>query len=385
VKKTIGLCLAYKGTNYGALLQAYATQYAIEKIGYSTEILDYYPGKTHRFVFAPETIAYIGISKIKNKVRPKTINTGCSDGLHEKNRKMRKEVADGFRASRFHNIVRLVGFEELTRRATRYHAVIVGSDQLWEPNVAFSYFYSLRFVPKGVTRVSFATSTGVSKYPWYVKRLAAKFLKEIDYLSVREAAGQEIIKKISGRDAEIVLDPTYLHTKEEWERLIPKEEIVEPGYVLNFFLGNNVEMKELARKVAKEKGLRLVDILSNEGDADSQPVGDEILIGQTPEAFINLIRNAECIFTDSFHCFTFSVINMKQVYVSYRIRQGLASRNMRIDHIVKLFGLEKRLIVSADCFKLDEEEIDYSQVTQKIDKLRQASWTFLQKALSAGE
>ena len=95
-----------------------------------------------------------------------------------------------------------------------------------------------------------------------------------------------------------------------------------------------------------------------------------------------MIRNAECVFTDSFHAFTFSVINEKEVYVSYRVKKGVRPRNQRIDNIVKKFGVENRLVKNPDDYVFDTNPIDYERVTAVVDAFREKSTRFLEEAVA---
>lgn len=63
-RRGIGLCLAFKGANYGALLQSFATQYELEKRGIYTEILDYTRGKTNKYIFSPEAFVFLAVKKL---------------------------------------------------------------------------------------------------------------------------------------------------------------------------------------------------------------------------------------------------------------------------------------------------------------------------------
>ncbi len=381
-RKGIGLCLAFKGANYGALLQSFATQYVLDKRGVYSEILDYTRGESNKYIFSPEAFIYLSVKKVFLFFDAKFGKKTPMDDLHRRNKAERFDIARDFCRRRLHNIVKINGYDELTARAERYKAVMVGSDQLWPPDVSFSNYLSLMFAPEGVRRISYATSTGVEKYPWFVYRQARVFLNKIDYLSVREQKGYDIIKKITGRSAEIVCDPTYLISKDEWCTIIEKKDIVPSGYVFGFFLGCNAKMKALTRKYADQHNLRVVCILSNEVVENDTFYADEILTGQTPEDFINLIRNAECVFTDSFHAFTFSVINEKEVYVSYRVKKGVRPRNQRIDNIVKKFGVENRLVKNPDDYVFDTNPIDYERVTAVVDAFREKSTRFLEEAVA---
>lgn len=109
---------------------------------------------------------------------------------------------------------------------------------------------------------------------------------------------------------------------------------------------------------------------------------DEVLIGKTPEEFVNLIRNADYVLTDSFHGLAFSVIHEKQFLVFYRRRMDVKeSRNSRIDNIVRLWGIEERLIRNPENMQMPNSDIDYDSVNDKVAKLRVQSFAFLTQAL----
>ncbi len=379
----VGLCLAHTGTNYGQLLQAYATQQVIERMGFETEIIKYYSGHNKGIALSPAS-TYVALKQIYTLVRKRVEarKRNVQDEIHEKNNEMRRQVSEDFRLKRLHNIIECNGITELRKKSENYFAVLVGSDQLWLPDVAISNFYTLRFAAPGVRRISYATSLGVSVYPRYAKKKAKEFWEQIDYLSVREQKGKEIIQSIADIPVEVVADPTYLLTKEEWETLIIPEKIIKDGYIVCYFLGVDNRIQQYARNIADKKGLRLVSILSNECNSDDSKYADEVLIGKTPTEFVNLIRNAELVLTDSFHGLAFSVINKKQFLVFYRKRIDVKeSRNSRIDNIVQKLGLEECLVKDPEKFAMPENCIDYQEVSLKVEDMRCKSLNFLEHAL----
>ena len=247
----------------------------------------------------------------------------------------------------------------------------------------FGNLRTLRFVPDYVRKVSYATSIGVNKYPLYCRSSARQFLCRFNHISVREEQGKKAIEEICRKKVEVVLDPTYLLTREKWDELIPSDRIVKEKYVLCYFLGDNKQSKTIASRFAQEKGLRLVSILSNESYSDIDlSFADEIVIGKGPEEFINLIRNAECIFTDSFHGVAFSVINEKQFYVFYRHAvSSTGSRNSRINNILKTWNLQNRLIEDLETHNIGKTDIDYEMVNTILANRRNESLQFLEQAL----
>ena len=113
------------------------------------------------------------------------------------------------------------GYKGLCEGAKRYDAVVTGSDQLWSPAGLPTNFYNLMFVPNHIRKISYASSFGVGQIPWYQKKRTADFLKRLDYISMRENRGSEIVKELTGLDAPVILDPVFNFDKEQWEKLIP--------------------------------------------------------------------------------------------------------------------------------------------------------------------
>lgn len=392
-KKCIGLVMAYTGTSYGMNLQAFATQHVIEQMGYSTEIiptlesassLKNVPFDWGLLIYAQKIL----IKRLTESKRPKELYPVWDD-LHTENRKTRVESAKSFRSRYLHSIGPKMSFDELTKYSEKYDAVLIGSDQCWLPGFSYSRRSSLSFVPDKVRRLSYATSLGVSAYPWYLRSCSRKAWKRFDFVSVREEAGRKIIKDICGEDfpVELVIDPTYLISYEEWLQLIPKKRMNEKKYVLSFILGNNKEQMMCAKRFAQARGLELVSILSNESSADIDTTyPDRVVVGASPDEFVNYVRGAEYIFTDSFHGIAFSVINKKKFFAYYRKRsetKAKYSRNSRIDNILQLWQLQHRLITdyTIDWQSSDIKEIDYAKVDTLIEQMRNHSFEYLNKAL----
>ncbi len=389
MKKKIGLVLSYKSTNYGAQLQAYATQLMVEKYGHETEIIDYSPKKGDRHIVLCKGLFtflyhYYRDSRLVKK------HTTSDNALFNEEKKQRTELYLDFIKRRFHNIVNVNGYTELAARGKGYDAVLLGSDEKWLPGFSFGNLTSLRFVPDNVRKISYATSLGVSEYPKYCWTTSRKAWNRFNYLSVRETQGADIIKQICGPDTKVtvVVDPTYLMTKQEWENVFHIEKKKNEKYIFCYFLGNDDTSKQIARKFADDNHLKLVSVLSTESFSEiDQTFADEIIRGASPEDFVNWIRGAEYVFTDSFHGTAFSVINEKQVYIFYRKRAETTSRNSRIDNILEKWGISERLIlpgITEVDFSMIKD-IDYSEVTSRVNAEREKSLRFLTEALRFDE
>lgn len=383
--KKIGLVLSYKETNYGAQLQAFATQYLIDSFGLQSEIIEYSPKRGDRhIVLSFGLFSYLYHSFIfRKRVKQHTVS---DDPLFIRNRQEREKQYKSFIKRRLHDVVKVSGYSELEAKGKELDAVLIGSDQKWLPGFSFGNFTSLRFVPDNVRKISYATSLGVSEYPKYCWSTSRKAWKRIDFLSVREEQGASIIKQICGEDTnvQVVLDPTYLLTSTQWKELIPVKEMREKPYILCYYLGNDESSKIIARRFADEKGLPLVSILSKESySAIDQTFADELVVGNSPEDFVNWIRGAEYILTDSFHGTAFSIINEKQFFTFYRKRKEASSRNSRIDNILDKLGLKERLVLPGleHDYMCHVSEINYAIVSAVVDKERNHSLSFLKKAL----
>lgn len=385
-KKTkIGLILVPEHTNYGAQLQSFATQKAVESFGCDTEILIYRANKSNRNIkfywgLIPWFINNLRTPKVQNRYKG-------LDENHEKNHQLRKAASKNFKETYLKNIRICNGYKELVQAGSSYNAVLIGSDQMWQPGVAFGNFISMRFVPKGVRRISYATSCGVSKYPKYCYRSAKDMWESFDFLSTREEQGKTIIQDVCGKDTkvEVLVDPTYLLSKQEWENYIPIQKKLDEPYVVCYLIGNDVEQKLCAKRYAQCKGLKLVSLMSNESVSEvDMDFADINVMGAGPNDFINWIRGAECVFTDSFHGLAFSVINEKQLYVFYRHKTGIAkTKNSRIDNIIKLWNIQNRLILDSNCNweKYKEIPINYTILSKKVAEKRIEGLNYLKRAL----
>lgn len=386
--KRVGICTCYDTYNYGSMLQSLATQVIIEKLGYDNEFIVYKKKKNIFFVLKQ-------IPRLLNKhlVYEKMLQIRkCTELIKNpeayKNNQLRKKRFQEFQKKYYKNFSDVYyGYKELCNASNEYSTVIVGSDQLWSPAGLPTNFYSLMFVPDSVNKVSYATSFGVSSIPWYQKKRTTAFLQRINYLSVRENQGAKIVEELSGRKAKVVLDPTMLLTKEDWQKIIPDNRIISDDYIFCYFLGEKSTHRNIAEKVSKRLGIKIVTIpfLDTFVETDKS-FGDIKLYDVGPDGFVNLIRNASYIITDSFHGSVFSIIHHKKFVTLNRYSVGKNSRNARIESLMKLLGVKDRHILQLDnIYDSLVAQINYVDVDQKIDSIRNDSLVFLKTALSASE
>lgn len=380
--KKIGICACYDTRNYGSMLQAFATQVAIENVGYESEYIIY--KKKHTPLFLLKQIPRLFNKNLMfDKMLGLKKKMALSKHPEVKTKEaVREESFKRFQKQYYRHFSQVYyGYEELCKGIKNYSSVLVGSDQLWTPGGLATNFYNLMFVPDDINKVSYATSFGVSEIPFYQHKRTEEYLLRINHLSVREVKGAEIVKEISGCDAKVVVDPTLLLTKDEWTELIPEKRIEKEPYIFCYFLGENTEHREIANELKRKTGIKIVctPYLDSFVECDME-FGDEQLFGIGPDDFVNLIRGAEYVLTDSFHGSVFSILYHKKFITLNRFAEGGQSRNSRIDSLCKLLDLESRRY-NGNVFYQITKEIDYKAVDMKREELRGESIKFLESAL----
>lgn len=379
----IGICIKYYHENYGGMLQAYATTKMLEMIGCDYEIIRY--EKKKNILFALKSLPRV-LNRVLLNDKKETIQKKISLKLHKefsKNNRIRMNAFNEFRVQKFNKLSEVYfGYDSLKKNATKYSTVITGSDQLWSPAGLPTNFYNLMFVPDKINKVSYASSFGVSNIPWYQRTRTREFLDRIESISVRENAGKKIIKELTGRDVPVVLDPVLMISKKTWDKLIPYKKIYDKDYIFAYFLGKNKEGRDFVNKIAKEKGLKIVTLRHNDQYVkDDENFGDYAPYNVGPEGFLNILRGAKYICTDSFHGTVFSIINEKKFIIFNRYSlKSKVSKNSRIDSLCENLGINDRRY-NDNSIKTIDCEIDYKVINKKIEILRKESYNYLKESL----
>lgn len=380
----IGVCIKYFHENYGGMLQAYATVSMMEKRG-----IDY------------ELIQYEKKLSIKEKVKsiPRLFNGILLNDKYEtfkkkqglkrhpefvQNEAIRMKAFELFKEKHFTKLSPVfVGYEELKKGAERYSAVVTGSDQLWSPAGLPTNYYNLMFVPDNIRKISYASSFGVKQIPWYQISRTRQFLNRIEYISMREIQGSEIVKELTGKKAPTILDPVFMFDQKEWEQLIPaKKEFNEP-YIFAYFLGNNAKHRSAVTKLANKTGLKIVVLRHlDQYIEEDENFGDFAPYDVAPDRFLNLLRGARFVCTDSFHGSCFSIIHRKQFMIFNRYAEkSKHSKNSRIDTLCQNLGVKDRRFEG----KIEKimQPIDYEFVYKKLDELKRDANMYLDEAFNS--
>lgn len=379
----IGVCIKYFHENYGGMLQAFATTQILEKMGLEYELIRYEKKKNPVFVLKslPRLFNGILLNDKYEMIKKKIGRLRHADFAHHDRERMKAFWQ--FRDTHFTRLSPVCkGYQALEQRAESYEAVVTGSDQLWSPAGLPTNYYNLQFVPDHVKKISYASSFGVSQIPWYQKKRTAAFLNRLDAISMRENRGSEIVKELTGKEVPVVLDPVFMLTQEEWAFRIPVRKPAGKPYIFAYFLGASPRHRKAVQMLAERTGLRVIALrhLDQYVEADEQ-FGDFAPYQVGPAEFLNLIRHAEYICTDSFHGACFSILHHKKFTIFSRYSDTAKhSKNSRIETLCKNLGLENRRYTEEAALSM-EPAIDYDAVEKKLEKLRGEAWQYLHQAL----
>lgn len=381
----IGLCIRYFNKNYGGMLQCYAFTRFFEKENIDYEIIRY--KKKHSIFSIIKDFPRIFNGVLLND-KKEALKKKIGKALHKEfksNDTIRSRYFEEFCNSHFLELSPIYkGYRALKEGSRRYTSIISGSDQLWSPAGLPTNFYNLQFCDKNVRRISYASSFGVGYIPWYQTKRTRSYLKKMDSISVRETKAAEIIYNLIGKEVPVVLDPVFLLTKDEWDKCIDNERIVDEEYVFAYFLGNTEKYRLEVSKFAKDKRLKIVTLKHvDQYVKEDVQFGDIELYNVGPKEFLNLIRNAKYVFTDSFHGSAFSIINRKQFMCFKRYSDSSkVSKNSRISSLMDILHID---CVYHDDIKKVDSIIDYEKVENILSELREKSISYLMSSIKDGE
>ena len=380
--RKVALAVNYDYHDYGGMLQAFATQKALNKMGVESEVINFDMLKgdinKRKWKYFLGNITDLSIVKEKGKIIEKRLKTKLNGNLKEKMSK-RDAAFDRFCQSSFKVSRVYESWEDLSRACRDYDAVMVGSDQLWLPSNVAGDYYTLNFVPDDVKKIAYATSFGIGSLPVKMKSQYTAYLSRIKYLSARERTGQEIIKQCTGRDVPLVCDPTLLLESSDWEKVASEERIPKEKYVFCYFMGDNPEQREFVKRLAKKEGLIIVALLHLDQyiSADENYV-DYAPYDVSPADFVGLVKNAEYVCTDSFHGTVFSIIFSRNFFTFRRFnKKASLSTNTRLESLLGKLELKDRMYDGSEEINNRIRIDDYKIIQQRVEEFRSKSKEYI--------
>lgn len=361
----VGIITINDPINYGNRLQNYAMQSFLESLGYYVETIPNkkYEDKYYRRKNVKKTIMnkiyviYYYMWRVYKFFRHEKIQ----DEKTERRKALLEERAKNFQnfnASYIKSHHYVIKREYVPRKVReKYDYFVVGSDQIWNPNYKFGKHTTyLQFAPPQ-KRIAIAPSFGVEQIPENHRELIARYLKGMQYISVRETSGQKIVNELIGQECDIIIDPTLLVNPVEWEKLVETTPIILPQkYLLTYFLGEVSSKREACiKEFADKHNLEIVNM-----NSEDEP---SVFIWG-PENFLKAIKNCNYFFTDSFHGCVFSILFHRQFAVFEREDM---QENMfdRIETLLSTTGLEKCKVNEGMILHEEISDVEF-QKTEKI-------------------
>jgi len=360
--KKIGIATIVKVNNYGAELQAFATQRKLSLLGYDAELINYRYYKSWNFKDSKMSAPLIPMNfkgKIAYWFKYRLINTIVECVLpllmtSVKNRMLRFELfhKKNLKFSRLY-----ASMNDLYQNPPLYDVYMTGSDQVWNPAASSSIEpYFLTFVPADKKKISYASSFGVSSVDERIKKKMGEWLCKYTNIAVRENSGIGLVEELSGKVASWVIDPTLLLTKEEWLAVAVDYPHKPQRYVLIYDLAESIAIDKVALKIAKERNIPVCRICKR-AYGMKKKTGIINILDAGPAEFLSLFVNAEYVVTNSFHGTAFSV-NFRIPFFTVVSRKK--KNNSRIESLLELVKLKNRIV-------FDNEIIESIDTTSPID------------------
>lgn len=345
--------------NYGNRLQNYAVQWVLEKLG--CDVLS----------ISVEKRSAAKTAKMKALLQKLS-------GYHLPGDKMywKAEFPRSLAFDRFNRKYIPIRYVKSIVEIGEADYFVTGSDQVWNANW-YPYLpirkdaFLLSFA-KPEQKVCFSPSFGVEELPeewaeWFRTQLAT-----FPRISVREEAGARIVRELTGKEAEVLIDPTMMLDASDWLKIAkaPKKVDCDRPYILTYFLGGRSERVERdLKRYAEENGFAVYHLMDRE-----QPE----LYATGPSEFISLISHAKLVLTDSFHACVFSFLFQKPFLVY--AREGKEKNMMsRLDTLLKKFHLERKYADSG--LPNDLLEADYGEGYQQLKAEREKALAFLKESM----
>lgn len=357
----IGILTYHRSHNYGALFQAIALRKVLEDMGHHVSFIDYWPDY-HRHMYALFSFSWMKSQKgIKRKIG---YLRSCV-----KNWIYRRERKNHFEKFIAHYIDPYTSSIDET-----YDVIVHGSDQIWRKQPEINKYNPVYFGMHQIRakkEISYAASMGVLPERDSDKQEIRNLLSNLDGISVRERDLLDLVKSIGYTKAHQDLDPTLLLTSEDWIHMFNlKKRKSGEKYALYYKIKDSFDISQLQQFTsAKGVGLKIVHSKAIGQDTDSE------ITTADPRQFLDLIYNADFVFTSSFHGLAFSLLFHKPFLASFTDNAGRAAS------LLSALDLSNNLILPKVKIPAQIADINYDQLKSKLCLMRTSSMSYLKSVV----
>lgn len=366
------LVTVFSGFNYGSSLQALASKMIICQSGLDCELVKLKSIIKGRDIRLKKlmVIFFRSIFLLKSSSL-KTYQKSYSKKLVEGSQSMFYHFTDSYLCPKE------LSWSQLKKNGKNVSACFSGSDQIWNSSTLYvDPLYYLRFVSSN-KRIALSPSFGRDFIAHYNRKKIAKWINEYSFLSVREDSGVKLIKELTGKDAEHLLDPTLIIKAEQWIKIFDIK-TQKSKYILAYFLD---EPSTLAKKYLHElKQLLNCKVIAIPYEFQNMNYCDDV-IAAGPKEFVDLVANAQIVCTDSFHGTAFS-INMHIPFFTFERDYGTA--NKQSERVISILRKTNLLNRYQPQLKVDLwNNIDFDQSESILNIERQKAYSYVDKAIKA--
>jgi len=375
--RKIGIATVHTGFNYGSALQAYSSKVILNELGYQGVNISLKGSLINGRDIRIKKIAVIAVRLLRQPHNIKKRVSVYRDNISKSYSEQSKKHFSTFRLEKiqpyyctWNQLVRLANSDEFV-------AFLCGSDQIWNAEALYvDPLYYLRFAPKG-KRIAFAPSFGRDEVANYNKRIITKYIMDIPNLSVREESGVSIIKELTNKDATHLIDPTLMLDRTKWDKYLELQEAVSDNekYILAYFLNEPSDYaKECIKKLAQKNKLKVIALPYQRDLTDWLDFAPDA----GPVEFVQYVKNATYVCTDSFHGTAFAV-NYNVPFYTFERQYGSAGKqSSRLVSFLKLVSLEEQFNPSIELLGIP---VDFSNSKVVLEKERKKSVEYLINAL----
>lgn len=321
--------------NYGAQLQAFGLQYALQKIGmdaYHIRIREDKHSNSIKFF-----IKYMLSKKKRNSY----------DRFQRENLKFYNGVYD------------ISNISDINKS---FDVFISGSDQVFNMKNGVDPIYFQEFVENDHLKISYAASMGIGNVPVQYQEMVATDLNGFAALSVREQNAVTELGKLTKTSIVRNIDPVFLPKMEDWEKICIPPKYKEP-YIFVYGTEMTDEIVKIALEISKKTGYKIFSIFPMKG-------ADSLFLKIGPAEFIGYIRNASYVVTTSFHCTAFSMIYEKNLIEVLHSTTGSRAKGL-----LELLN-KTECIYDGENFDL-LQKVNYHHTRQIIERERTSGYEFL--------
>ena len=362
-------------TNYGGILQAYALQTVLERMGH--EVVHLQSKVEYPRLHNPAVMPLVWVKRLYRKY----FQGDRALSVFNHPYKSVRENTDRFISNNLN--CRFLTPEEWNEGLAReYDAFVVGSDQVWRPIYTpdVTRFFTAFLGHSDICRIAYAASFGVDVNEFSNEQIACgrEYLKLFSGISVREESGIRLCKELFDVQTSQALDPTMLLRREDYQRFASTAP-QSPGNLMVHVLDRTDEKDAFIAGFAEKRGL--VPFYANSKAEMPWDVDISARERKQPplENWLRGFADAEFVLTDSFHACVFSILFHKPFGVFANLERGLS----RIESLLSPLGLMDRCI--SDPSKQLDSVIDWSRVDDTLGRWRQKSMDFLIDSLKCNK